>query len=621
MLDTYATDVVGPWVTVSFPRAGVPESVRDDVSTAFDAWALKAGLWEKLKTLVRAKTTDGEAFAIFITDPTIVDETNKVTLNITPIECDRVESWTEAITRENETDGIRFDEYGHPTEYRILKYHPGDYRSIKNIKSRAGEWVKAANVIHYFEVLRPEQVRGVSDFVSALDIPAMQKSYRSSVTTTAINAASVSGVLFTDNVPECFDSNDQSIGRCGMEVKPNTVFNMQRGAFLSMPEGWKITQLQAEQPTTQYADFVRFKKFGLQFYSPGFLLFYPRSECGGNLPKFEEDKAFRDVLREANLWSNTIKINSISQINDKVINGKALELINIAETRHNNQLAEIGLKIAEEIDRIRFIGVAGPSSSGKTTFTNRVRIELLARGIDPVMISMDDFYHCDDKDYPVDENGKLDYEHINALDLKLFDSVIYKLINGDAVALPRFDFKTKKRTFTEPVKLAPKQPVLVEGIHALNDSICPSVPGDQKFKIFIAPLAQYGIDDHTPISLSEMRLIRRIVRDKQFRNVGCEKTLEIWNSVRAGEFKWIYKHQNNADVIFNSDLAYEPLVLAKYAIPVLDEIPKTSPYFVISTRLRRFLKYYESITDNWIPCNSLLREFIGGSIFYTDDKK
>ena len=257
MLDTYATDVVGPWVTVSFPRAGVPESVRDDVSTAFDAWALKAGLWEKLKTLVRAKTTDGEAIAIFITDPTIVDETNKVTLNITPIECDRVESWTEAITRENETDGIRFDEYGHPTEYRILKYHPGDYRSIKNIKSRAGEWVKAANVIHYFEVLRPEQVRGVSDFVSALDIPAMQKSYRSSVTTTAINAASVSGVLFTDNVPECFDSNDQSIGRCGMEVKPNTVFNMQRGAFLSMPEGWKITQLQAEQPTTQYADFVR----------------------------------------------------------------------------------------------------------------------------------------------------------------------------------------------------------------------------------------------------------------------------------------------------------------------------------------------------------------------------
>ena len=369
-------------------------------------------------------------------------------------------------------------------------------------------------------------------------------------------------------------------------------------------------------PSTGYI-----KKFRLQFYSPGFLLFYPRSECKGDLPVFEDDKAFRNVLREANIWSNTIKVNSIAQINDKVINGKALELINISETRHNNQLAEIGLRISEDIERIKFIGVAGPSSSGKTTFTNRVRIELLARGIDPVMISMDDFYHTEAEKYPVDENGKPDYEHINALDLRLFDTVIYKLINGEAVCLPRYDFKTRKRTFTDPVKLAPKQPVLVEGIHALNDTICPSVPSDQKFKIFIAPLAQYGIDDHTPISLSEMRLIRRIVRDKQFRNIGCEKTLEIWDSVRAGEFKWIYKYQNNADIIFNSDLAYEPLVLAKYAIPVLNEIPKTSPYFVISTRLRRFLKYYESISDTWIPCNSLLREFVGGSIFYTDDKK
>ena len=187
--------------------------------------------------------------------------------------------------------------------------------------------------------------------------------------------------------------------------------------------------------------------------------------------------------------------------------------------------------------------------------------------------------------------------------------------------LPRFNFKTKERTFSDPIKLAPKQPVLVEGIHALNDTICPSVSDDQKFKIFIAPLAQYGIDDHTPLSLSEMRLIRRIVRDKQFRNIGCESTLGMWSKVRAGEFRWIYKYQNNADAIFNSELAYEPLVLAKYAIPVLNEIPKTSPYFVISTRLRRLLKYYESISDTWIPCNSLLREFVGGSIFYTDDKK
>lgn len=256
MLDTYATDIVGPWLSVSFPRK-IAEGVRDRITTAFDEWALRVELWEKLKTLVRAKTTDGEAFAMFYTDPTIVDSENAVTLNLATLECDRVESWTEQVTRENETDGIRFDPYRHPIEYRVLKYHPGDYRAIKNIKYRAGDWIKAANIIHYFEVLRPEQVRGVSDFVSMLDIPAEQKAYRAAVTNTATNAASVSGVLSTDQVPECFDDNDESLGKCAMEVKPNTVFQAQRGSFVSLPEGWKLQQLQAQQPTSLYKDFVR----------------------------------------------------------------------------------------------------------------------------------------------------------------------------------------------------------------------------------------------------------------------------------------------------------------------------------------------------------------------------
>lgn len=255
MLDTYATDVVGPWVTVSFPRGGVSEGLRDQVADAFDAWALKTDFWAKLKLMVRAKTTDGESFATFYTDPTITDETNDVTLNLAVIECDRVESWTEAITREDEFDGIRFDAYRHPVAYRILKYHPGDYRAL--LKNRAGNWVKATNVVHYFEALRPEQVRGISDFVSMLDIPAEQKSYRSSVTNTAINAASISGVLFTNLVPECYDDEDQPMGKCAMEVKPNTVFQMQRGSFITLPEGYDIKQLQAQQPTSLYPDFVR----------------------------------------------------------------------------------------------------------------------------------------------------------------------------------------------------------------------------------------------------------------------------------------------------------------------------------------------------------------------------
>lgn len=257
MLDTFVTDVVGPWASVSFPRGGIPEQVRQDVTDAFDAWAMRTDFWGKVKTILRAKVTDGEAFAMLTTDRTIVGADNRVTLNVQPLECDRVESYTEAVTRENEFDGIRFDDAGHPVEYRILRYHPGDYRLIKNIKYRAGDWRKAAFVLHYFDVTRPEQVRGISDFVAALDIPALQKSYRSSVVDTAINAASISGVLSTDNVPECFDDNDEALGKCAMEVKPNTLFQMQRGSLVTLPEGWHLNQLNAEQPTSLYPDFVR----------------------------------------------------------------------------------------------------------------------------------------------------------------------------------------------------------------------------------------------------------------------------------------------------------------------------------------------------------------------------
>lgn len=257
MLDTFVTHVVGPWASVSFPRGGIDEGLRNEIAEAFDAWAMATDFWPKVMTLLRAKVTDGEAFALLVTDRGAVTADNPVTLNVRPIECDRVESYTETVTRENEFDGIRFDADGHPVSYRVLKNHPGDYRLVRNVRWRAGDWIRAANVVHYFDVIRPEQVRGISDFVSALDIPALQKSYRSSVAETAINAASVSGVLSTDNVPECFDDDDAPIGKCAMEVRPNTVFQMQRGSFVTLPEGWHLSQLQSAQPTSLYADFVR----------------------------------------------------------------------------------------------------------------------------------------------------------------------------------------------------------------------------------------------------------------------------------------------------------------------------------------------------------------------------
>lgn len=368
-------------------------------------------------------------------------------------------------------------------------------------------------------------------------------------------------------------------------------------------------------PSTGYITSYRFK-----LYAPGFIIQYPRAETKGEIPVFEDEKVFQTALREANHWGNITNASYIYQMNELIENNKALEFINICETRHNNQLADLGEHILRDIDRIRLIAVAGPSSSGKTTFTNRLRIELKSLGIDPLMISVDNFYNQGHM-APKDEDGKPDFEHIDALDRKLFNEVLYKLINGEEARLPYYDFKTLTRTYSEPIKLGKHQPILIEGIHALNDELTPSIPNEYKFRIYIAPQAQLHIDDHNPISLSDIRLIRRMVRDAQTRNSSCEQTMEMWPSVRRGEFRWIYPHQSNADFVFNSELSYELCVLKKHALPLLEKVQTDSPYYIQANRLIKFLKYFEDISDKWIPCNSILREFIGDSIFYTEDTK
>lgn len=367
-------------------------------------------------------------------------------------------------------------------------------------------------------------------------------------------------------------------------------------------------------PSTGYL-----KSYNLRLYAPGFLITYPRAECGGKLPEFQDEKVFRNALVEANNWSYISKAGYISQMNEIVLSGNALEFINICEAKHNSQLVTLGKKIQNSIDSVKLIAVAGPSSSGKTTFTNRLRIQLKSLGIDPLMISIDDFYNKPSM-APLDENGKPDLEHIDALDRALFDQTIYKLINGEEVRLPKYNFAKSERTFKEPIKLKGKQPILIEGIHALNDMLTPSIAEEYKFKIYIAPLVQYHIDDHNPISISDIRLIRRMVRDHQYRNTDCERTLSSWQSVRNGEFKWIYPYQNSADFVYNSELSYELCVLKKHAIPLLESVKDDSPNYISANRLLKFLKYFENISDKWIPCNSIIREFIGDSIFYTEDK-
>lgn len=378
--------------------------------------------------------------------------------------------------------------------------------------------------------------------------------------------------------------------------------------------GYKNYMFGYMMPSTGYL-----KEYKLKLYAPGFLISYPRSELKGQMPVFNDEKVFRQSLKEANLWANTVSHNYISSMNEIVEHGKALEFINICEARHNQQMTQLGNKIMNNIHNVKLIAVAGPSSSGKTTFTNRLKIELKSRGIDPLMISIDDFYmpaSC----APLDEDGKPDLEHIDALDRALFDKVIYELIQGEYVSIPHYDFHTKTRSFREPIKLKHNQPILMEGIHALNDELTPSISDEYKFKVYIAPICQYHIDDHNPISISDIRLIRRIVRDFQYRNTSCEKTLTQWASVRKGEFRWIYPYQNTADFVFNSELGYELCVMKKHAIPLLEAVTSNDPNYIAANRLIKFLKYFETISDKWIPCNSILREFIGDSIFYTTDK-
>ncbi|MBU1144287.1 MAG: nucleoside kinase [Firmicutes bacterium] len=362
-------------------------------------------------------------------------------------------------------------------------------------------------------------------------------------------------------------------------------------------------------PSTRYLN-----EFELFYYSPGFLVRYPRIEEKGQIPEFSDSPGFLRVLNKAEQWAMTCDADMIYKMNRKIENNKSVEFVNMCETKHNNQLCELGEIISKDTDNIRLIAIAGPSSSGKTTFSKRLEIELLTRGIKPLMISIDNYYMPIDK-APIDEFGEADLEHVEALDLMLFNQNITDLINGIPVSLPTFDFKDKIRRFADPICISTHNPIIIEGIHALNDVLTEFIPSNQKFKIYISPFAQINIDYNNPINLTDIRLLRRIVRDLQFRNTTPEKTLSMWPSVRRGEYKWIYPFIESANYIYNSELTYELCVLKRYALNALKHIPNDSEYYLQANRLIKFLKYFKEIDQYLVPCNSLLREFIGKSVF------
>ena len=361
-------------------------------------------------------------------------------------------------------------------------------------------------------------------------------------------------------------------------------------------------------PSTGYL-----KSFALFYYSPGIIVQYPRAETGGEIPQFEDAPTFGKTLKESHEWAKIAGADTVVGINKHIQRDGVIDFIQLCEARHNRMLAELGEKICAD-SNIRIICIAGPSSSGKTTFANRLRVELLSRGLKPIRISLDDYY-LPKAQAPKDEDGKPDLESIEALDIELFNKNMLDLINGETVQLPQFDFKLGKRVAGRTLKVGLDEPIIIEGIHALNDRMTTNIPRHQKFKIFIAPQAQINLDNTNPISITDLRLLRRLVRDYKFRNAAAEETMSMWPSVRRGEFKWIYDTQEGADYVYNSMLSYELCVMKKYALPLLQAVDVESEYFPVAERLIRMLKYFEDMPDQWVPCNSLMREFIGGSCY------
>ena len=355
--------------------------------------------------------------------------------------------------------------------------------------------------------------------------------------------------------------------------------------------------------------------FELFSFQNGFIIQYPRAEYQGNIPPFEYEEKYKKALKHASKWHELIDGDSIGHVNAYATSKEsAVTLIQMSESRHHAMLHEVAEHIRSRYDTLKLISIAGPSSSGKTTFAKRLQIELLARGLHPVMISLDDYY-LSPEFIQHEINGKKDLEHIESLDLVRFNQDLKDLIEGKTVTLPHFDFMSKKRKEGKTLQLKSNEVILIEGIHGLNPRLTEVLSREEKYQIYIGPQSQLHIDDETPIRISDMRLLRRIVRDIVFRDTPAEITMDMWSSVRLGEFTWIYPFQKDADYVFNSALTYELSVLKKHALKHLKAIPNDSPYYMKANYLIKFLKYFVDIDDHLVPNQSLLREFIGGSVF------
>ena len=360
---------------------------------------------------------------------------------------------------------------------------------------------------------------------------------------------------------------------------------------------------------TSYLD-----KFDLKKYQEGFVLCFPTRMNPDVVPEFAPVEKLFHVQNNSLKWGDSLDIFSVGDLNDKVVSGHTKELIMIQEAYHEKQIAEIAETIASHPEK-KLVMIAGPSSSGKTTFSHRLSTQLSVYGLKPHPIPVDDYF-VNREQTPKDENGNYNFECLEAIDIKQFNEDMTRLLAGERVELPTFNFKTGKREYKGKYKQLGKNDILViEGIHGLNDKLSYSLPGESKFKIYISALTQLNVDEHNRIPTTDGRLIRRMVRDARTRGTSASETIAMWPSVRRGEENHIFPYQESADVMFNSALIYELAVLKIYAEPLLFGIDKNAPEYVEAKRLLKFLDYFVPIPADNIPNNSLVREFIGGSCF------
>lgn len=402
---------------------------------------------------------------------------------------------------------------------------------------------------------------------------------------------------------ELYEQENSSKGRLQLDLKNNEIINMY---YCENYYNYIYEDIAINTGIVKIFDLVK--------YDDGFLLRYPSSNNPYVLPKYKETKKLHWALDEYNDIHKILDVTTIYKLNNIIKHGNIKKLIMLEEALHEKKIAQIADKIAAN-KNVKMVLIAGPSSSGKTTFAQRLGLQLKINGLKPVTISVDNYF-VEREDTPRDEKGEYDFENIEAIDLELFNKHLTALLKGETIECPEFDFTVgTKRYKGKTMHLAEDEILVIEGIHCLNDKLTSQISKDHKYKVYISDLTVLNMDRLNRISTTDSRLIRRIVRDYQFRNYSAEHTLDSWAKVNRGERRNIFPYQETADSIFNTSLIYEIAALKDIALPLLEAIPQEKKEHAEAVRLINILKYFESIPSEYIPANSLLKEFLGGGYF------